>query len=709
MKKGPVTRDELMAVWAAAVDSNYRLPLQEAGDGHGLEIYSQAATQLARVSESIDRTTQALYILPHSGQTDEPARGEAKATVTLSVRRLALTEHVLYLAPGSFIVAEETTDYGENGPVTVQPGRKYITTEPLVFCPGEAGPFDVAAEAEYPGWSYNNPLPNTITLPVQPGAGFERDRATVVAPDFATSSTQLPAKGQIRTVNEADTFVPEHVGRYVSFVSGANAGLIARVLAFAAPPDPSTFTGSIVDIDVIHSVDGTTFAGTFQDGEEVTWDAGASSGILLVSRTTSGVKRLAFRFAKGTAIGVGDVVTGTLSGATLTVRVVLAAPMYTSEVAGASWRVLDWQASWGIEITNNASPEGGRLGILDAIGDERDLQRATNEEDDTYRVRVATLADVVSPNALKRALSRALGALPWVFREVGQELLPGCFYDGTLEAASPTPGREDCDAYDTDVYVYEGLQTSGTFQFQEPCTVIDDDGFFAARGYVGRVTAPSPTLQTLTLIRRPGGRPIAGGTYTVRGDASGATFRTLTVTVPPTVSERRMRRIFDYEQFRAFFLVEVPRLSVGEFGMAFDAGLANAYDVGFTDGFAAGMANIYRRAYQALDQARAGGVGFDLEQAEAAFPIVNIASAFLALSFSPQNGPDAGGTLITIIGAGFTNVTTVEFDLASVPFTLVDDNTITFVTTAGFPGFAAPIEVSTATETVTLNGFIFDV
>ena len=45
----------------------------------------QACEQLALVSAANDETTQALYLLPWSGQSDEPSSGASRSTVTLTV------------------------------------------------------------------------------------------------------------------------------------------------------------------------------------------------------------------------------------------------------------------------------------------------------------------------------------------------------------------------------------------------------------------------------------------------------------------------------------------------------------------------------------------------------------------------------------------------------------------------------------------------
>ncbi len=77
-----------------------------------------------------------------------------------------------------------------------------------------------------------------------------------------------------------------------------------------------------------------------------------------------------------------------------------------------------------------------------------------------------------------------------------------------------------------------------------------------------------------------------------------------------------------------FFLVIVPFLGEGEFGMFFDDSppillpdgsyLANAFDYGFFDGSPVTAEALYAAIYNSVNVIRAGGVGFDLIRSEIA-------------------------------------------------------------------------------------------
>lgn len=77
---------------------------------------------------------------------------------------------------------------------------------------------------------------------------------------------------------------------------------------------------------------------------------------------------------------------------------------------GVSWRLLSWQ-DMGFALTEVLAPEGGRDNDLWLLGDERGVYPQPGEAQETFRARVSALADVVSPNAINRAVNRALAPL----------------------------------------------------------------------------------------------------------------------------------------------------------------------------------------------------------------------------------------------------------------------------------------------------------
>lgn len=66
-----------------------------------------------------------------------------------------------------------------------------------------------------------------------------------------------------------------------------------------------------------------------------------------------------------------------------------------------------------------------------------------------------------------------------------------------------------------------------------------------------------------------------------------------------------------------------------------------------------------------------------------------------AEALTPDNGPEVGGTTVTITGSGFTDATLVTIDGVSVPFVIESDTEITFTTPVHVPA-TVPVVVTTA-------------
>ena len=76
------------------------------------------------------------------------------------------------------------------------------------------------------------------------------------------------------------------------------------------------------------------------------------------------------------------------------------------------------------------------------------------------------------------------------------------------------------------------------------------------------------------------------------------------------------------------------------------------------------------------------------------FTFTPVVGAALIDGLTPDRGPVIGGTPVTITGSGFTGATSVTVDGATVPFSVVDDTTITIVTP---PHAAGPVPVVVTT------------
>lgn len=423
-----LTHAELLALWQSVTDRGYSQPLLENPDS-GVEALEQAIEQHARASVMIDRTTQAMFILPWSGQSDEPASGGVHAAVTLSITRETAFAAFVVLAAGT-IAHHYPEDFSAEGTVYVQSGRRYLLGEPVFFLPGEAGPTLVQAVAEYPGHNYNLPLDGTITLIEQAGAGLTSTGASVLLTDTG-NVLQLDV--------EPDVIGPGQVGQYVEFLSGANQGEVRQVVDYG-PAVPGVHGGEVA-LDAAWVLEGTPSA-TPLVGEQLV--QGTAIATVVAVRATTLVLD---NGGAGTFVaGVANLLT---SGGTFTISAVARSAWLVPETATAEWKVLSWADDLGVRVTNPASPTGGRAPMLDELGAERKVDRSPGEADATYRLRVASVADTVAPNAVRRAANDALA--PWgitaCLREIGQPAFFGMFYDA---ASSLDPDPDRSFAYDLD-------------------------------------------------------------------------------------------------------------------------------------------------------------------------------------------------------------------------------------------------------------------
>jgi hypothetical protein len=483
------------------------------------------------------------------------------------------------------------------------------------------GPFDVPAIAERAGYGYNNPLPGTLNFVEQIGTLFANDLATVTRTNELADLSGVASKSRLVCENQPDMFVPAHLGQYVLITAGLDSSIATRMITFELPTPP--LNGSAMELELLWAVGLSPATGTFTKGEAVEIVGGTSTFAFVVDdRDVGGVKRLAFVLENGDEanIDVGSTVTGQLSGATGTIWSIdhstpLVADAPVGGVGGASWRILDWAFDWGLTVTNVLSPENGVAGFLDELGAEREINRAPGENDDSYAARVKEIGDVVVPNAIKRILNRTIPGITYCLREVGYAPLPGFFFDGTGEPPDTTPHGARNDCWDTDTISFTGASTSGTFDFQEAAVLEDATTFDTyAQGWVGRVDA-GPVL---TFIRRQGAAPTSLTGTRIRGLHTGAIFTPATATPSPNASPRRWHVWLDYLQMRAFFVVSIQPLSLGEFGFAYDG-----YSGGFSydylghnayDGYPWTAAAIYRTVYAAIEATRAGGVSWELRQ-----------------------------------------------------------------------------------------------
>jgi hypothetical protein len=511
-----ISSDELLELWKSVTDPGYHRPILEKPDGGRAFIEASHAIHSVG-SASIGASTQSLYLRPWSGQTAEPSHVQQLATGFLELSREPTPFFPAWIpvvfAADQFFVDHVGIDWSPDGPSEFLSGRRYYVSQTLAIGSGQLGPLLLPARAESTGASYNLPGPGTIRGLTQIGSGLTN----------TALSTSAPARGiNLLTLGaQPDVLSSLQVGQYIRLSSpGGVAGQVRRLIGYTPPVDASN--GGVAALDAVGIFRAGSLVGSWRVGEEILQ---ASTGA--VGRVVTFGENFAVEAVSGGAFGTGAVV-GSYSGATATFLQVVR----LCELPAASsvvWTVLDWTLDAGLTATNPESFTGGRLPVLEELGEERGLPRSVAEPEVSYRARVLAADDVVSPNALRRTANRVLApyGAAGCLREVGSAKLPGLFCD-----VPPDGNPAHAFAYDMD-----------------------------------------PTVRI--------------------GD--------------------RWKVALSFADSRAFFLMGIPPLGLGDFSLYFDESF---YDVGsdFLDGYAATDASLASAVYAGLLRAKLGGVGFAMYQ-----------------------------------------------------------------------------------------------
>ncbi len=509
-----IPEDDLLALWISVTDPAYHRPLLADESGKTAAVGAAVAIH-RRVSETVEASTQSLYIRRWSGQTYDPARTARLADGFLDFSRTPTDVFPAWLPvvfpPAQLLVDHVGLDWSPDGPVEFLSGRRYQLTRLSSLGSGLLGPLRFPATAEKPGSSYNEPWPGTITRPFQPGSAFQN----------TALSTQTPSAGVNWLVlsPSPDVLSAQQIGQYVLLSSPpAVAGQVRRVVGYLPPFDSSTGGTALLDTLGVYRYG--SLSGVFQIGEELQQASSGARGLIVSDASGHlGVETTLGVFVAGAVVGVS-------SGATASITQVVRESALPA-ASSVAWQVLDWGLDVGLSVTNPQRFTGGRLPVLEELGAERQVYRASNEPEEVYRQRVATADDVVSPNALLRVANRILAPYGGkaCLREVGTDKLPGLFFD-------VPPDGDPAHAFAFDM---------------------------------------NPVV-------RPGDR---------------------------------WKVLLSFADFRAFFLMGVPRFGLGDFGGYADVDPNSDGDVYF-DGYAVTDAALHSAVYAGLKRAKSGGVGFEL-------------------------------------------------------------------------------------------------
>lgn len=112
-----------------------------------------------------------------------------------------------------------------------------------------------------------------------------------------------------------------------------------------------------------------------------------------------------------------------------------------------------------VTVSQQADATGGVAPILDGLGHDRGVDRASGEEADAYRVRVRSLPDTISPAAVRRAVTKALAPFGIAFDFIETWMIT---YQTCWDAPSPNSGTPTYQAvpptnplYDNTLFCYD--------------------------------------------------------------------------------------------------------------------------------------------------------------------------------------------------------------------------------------------------------------
>ena len=154
----------------------------------------------------------------------------------------------------------------------------------------------------------------------------------------------------------------------ITSIEQIGAGYFNQNASVVVSPVPMLVTYNEADVVVPANV-----------GQYVTFTAGANEGVIaqIVAYTPPQPYGL---HPNGGSVQLANVV-GTL----------------VAESGTASWEILSWATDFGITVAQAASPTGGGLAMLDALGYERKVKRAPGEPDALYCQRMSQLTTPSPP------------------------------------------------------------------------------------------------------------------------------------------------------------------------------------------------------------------------------------------------------------------------------------------------------------------------
>jgi hypothetical protein len=318
-----------------------------------------------------------------------------------------------------------------------------------------------------------------------------------------------------------------------------------------------------------------------------------------------------------------------------------------TETESVTWSLLDFKDdNMALNLVSAQAFGGGRDDDLFLLGDGRKIYQQDNEDDETFRNRAVRLFDVVSPNAILRAVNRALRPFGLEGRAIDIDNgLTGIFSDEDF--FDYFTAGDTSFVHGSALYVStSNVALSGTPVIDGNLTVVgqvvllvaqttpsENGAYIVAAGAWSRDTTWGfdTGLTALNFITEvSSGTTYADTTWIVTG---GDTIGVDPLTIPQLVSDAfptdPFKLMLSHYEAYGHFLVVAPYMDLGEFGFSYDASptillpdiptfLGGAFDSGFYDGTISGANALYSAIYSSVDAIRAGGVSFTLIRDESA-------------------------------------------------------------------------------------------
>ena len=622
----PPDKERLLEVWRRSVPDEFSRPLLTGGEGGGphesYALFRALAAQWAALVKQGNRSVQARFHLTSTVQTDVPASSARPASGYVTLERTGPTEDAIEAVPGAI---------GILGPG----GRRYINAETVVWNPGDTLPRKVRFVADTQGFAGNlDFLANedgTVDLEHLSIEARARGRAAV------EGKTGFSAQSFIEDSGLPDLFEPSDVGLYVRVdVSGvpSNVGQVRRIVGHEAPqvenpPGSGRYPTRVLVDDLIRR----------NPSEVVIDDGGVFADYYAQAIDETGQSDVPLA---PTPPAVGDAVMFGYAEQFSEVELRIDTPGEGDwTVVWEFWDGLSWspfQANVIDDPTSGFRPaEPGTYTVKFELPLAWQTIPSPVSGIPLYfvRARYASVVSVTTEPAAGRVVVKQplrlapdgpdpnTGAVKWTLLDYST----GPMGLQIVESEAFTGGRDD------DLY----LLGDARGVYRQPGE--SDDAFRERVSRLAEVVSPNAILSAVNRLLRPLGYKGKVADVTLTEGTVGGGFAGLFCDVDPDLApdyvgaldlyapgdlypQKPWFVLQDAMEAYGWFLVELPYLGAGDFGIFCDEGplyfddVVNVYYgpafTGWCDGYPIDGNAVYAAIWSVVNRIRAGGVGFTM-------------------------------------------------------------------------------------------------